>query len=245
MATRYYSCDIGAGVPSNVTEGSATRIVEIATPTADTFVLADTGGTLPDSTTYGYRVSATDADGETLAFTEVTQATGTGGSPDEHTITVKWLEVTGATGYRVYRDAGDGGLHYLLATVAAPTLEYLDDGSATLGTAVPVTENTTNADNIEYRVVYTTTGVDKTGVLKALRAIADKIALASVPSVHTFYGVALGGDIPLDVTVATSTTSAIYELEVAWSDTGCTRLKVLNAIGAIAGYITRDTFPPT
>jgi hypothetical protein len=238
MATRYYTMDIGAGVPSQVTEGSATGIAEIATPTADTFVLADTGGTLPDSTTYGYRVSAVDADGESLAFVEVTQATGTGGSPGEHTITVKWLAVSGATSYRVYRDG------FLLATVTAPDVEYLDDGSATPGTETPVAENTTNAADIEYRVVYTTSGMTKLDALKALHAIRQKIAMAIEPVVHTFYGVALGGDMPDDVTVATSTTSAVCELEVDWADADATRLGVLNALTALAGYITRDTWAP-
>lgn len=241
MTTRYFSIDLGGTVPSQVTEGSSTQITELAAPTADTFVLADAGGTLLDSTTYSYRVSAVDADGESLANAAVTQATGTGGNPDEHTITVKWLAVSGATSYKVYgRTAGS---EQYLATVAAPTVQYLDDGSATPSGAVP-TENTTNAKDIEYRVVYDATGASKIVALKALEAIKNKINTATVPVVHTFYSVAVAGDMPLDVTVGTSTGSSTFELEVDWSASTANRLRVLNAIDAIAGYITRDTWPP-
>lgn len=241
MATRYYSCEIGAGVPTDVAEGSATAIAELATPTADTFTTADAGGTLLDETEYSYRVTAVNTNGETLAFAAVQETTLATGAGDENTITVKWLEVTGATSYKVYgRTEGD---EQYLATVAAPTLEYEDTGAET-PSGEPPSINTTNAKPIEYRVVYTTAGVTKAGMLKALDAIRNKIAIATIPAVHTFYGVALGGDMPLDVTVDTSTTSAIYELEIDWAETGCTRLKVLNALAALAGYIARDTFAP-
>lgn len=126
---------LAAGVYGNV--GIYTDA--LATPTADTFVLADTGGTLLDSTTYYYRVSAINALGETLAFAEVSQASGTGGNPDEHAITVKWLAVTGATGYRVYGRAT--GAQELLAEVGA-VLEWEDDGSVTPDGALP-SANTT------------------------------------------------------------------------------------------------------
>lgn len=125
---------------------SATSILSptLPTPTADTFVLADVGGTLPDSTTYYYRVSAINAQGETLAFAEVSQATGTGGDPDVHVITVKWLEVEGATGYRVYGRAT--GAQELLAEVeGGDTLTFDDDGSLTPDGALPAA-NTTAGD---------------------------------------------------------------------------------------------------
>jgi len=241
MTTRYFGADFGTTVPSQVTEASATRLSDLATPTADTFVLADVGGTLLDSTTYTYRVSAVDADGETLAFAGVGQATGTGGDPDEHVITVKWLAVTGATAYRIYgRTAGS---ELFLAEVAAPTVEWDDDGSVTPAGALP-TLNTTSSDDIEYQVVYTDTGATKLVALKALQAIKDKIAIAAVPTVLTYYGCSIAGDIPLDVTAAASTNSTTFELLVRWQDAGASRLRVLNAIDAILGYLTRDTWPP-
>jgi hypothetical protein len=225
-----------------VTEGSSTRIAEIATPTADTFTTADSGGTLIDETEYSYRVSALDADGESLAFEAVQETTLATGAGDENTITVKWLEVTGATSYNVY--GRTEGSESLLANVAAPTVEWEDDGSETPSGVEPVAENTTNAGDIEYRVVYTTSGMTKLDALKALDAIRLKIEIAIVPVVHTFYGVGLGGGMPLDVTVDTSTTSAVCELQVDWGDADVNRLRVLNALKALAAYITRDTWAP-
>jgi hypothetical protein len=122
---------------------SATAILSptLPTPTADTFVLADAGGTLPDSTTYYYRVSAINAAGETLAFAEVSQATGTGGTGDEHVITVAWEEVEGASGYRVYGRAT--GAQELMAEVdGGDTLSWDDDGSVTPDGALPEANTT-------------------------------------------------------------------------------------------------------
>jgi hypothetical protein len=114
----------------------------LPTPTADTFVLADAGGTLPDSTTEYYRVSAINAAGETLAFAEVSQATGTGGAGDAHVITVKWLEVDGASGYRVYGRA-TGAQEFMAEVSGGSTLTWDDDGSVTPDGALPA-ENTTS-----------------------------------------------------------------------------------------------------
>lgn len=138
----------------------------LSTPTADTFVLADSGGTLPDSTTYYYRVSAINAQGETLAFAEVSQATGTGGAGNAHTITVKWLEVTGASGYRVYGRAT--GAQELLSEVSGgSTLLYLDDGSATPDGALPVANTAVGSAGTSSDVVVATGAHVNVGIFTA------------------------------------------------------------------------------
>jgi hypothetical protein len=113
----------------------------LPTPTADSFVLADVGGTLPDSTTYYYRVSAINASGETLAFAEVSQATGTGGAGDAHVITVAWEEVEDATGYRVYGRA-TGAQEFMAEVEGGDTLTWDDDGSVTPDGALPAANTT-------------------------------------------------------------------------------------------------------
>lgn len=81
---------------------SATAIVTagLEIPVNAAFSTATTGGACADSTTYWYRVSATNAIGETLASTQTSQATGASGGA--HTVTVNWTAVPQATGYKVY-----------------------------------------------------------------------------------------------------------------------------------------------
>lgn len=81
----------------------------IAAPTIGALVLADVGGTLPDSTVYYYAVVAVDENGKlSYPSAEASQDTGTGGNPDEHTITVPWTEATGGFTYRVFRGTSAG-----------------------------------------------------------------------------------------------------------------------------------------
>lgn len=87
-----------------------------------------------------YRVSAvmpashpTNPGGETLASDPLVVNLPTG-LPSALVLTLFWSEVTGATEYRVYRSPAPdlaSGSEELLATVAAPSREYEDDGSAT------------------------------------------------------------------------------------------------------------------
>ena len=115
--------------------GIGNAAAQLAAPVNDTFTTANTGGSLLDTTTYYYRVAAVNAQGGTsLASTETSITTsGTGGNA--HTVTVKWLAVAGAVTYNVYGRTTGGEL--FMATVTAPTLQWVDTGSVTPAGALP------------------------------------------------------------------------------------------------------------
>lgn len=107
----------------------------LATPVAAAFSASTTGGNLV-ADAYYYRVSAINANGETLAFAQVSQVVG---GTFFGRVTVNWTAVTGATGYKVYGRTNNTEL--LIATVGLVTT-YIDDGSITPAGALP-TSNTT------------------------------------------------------------------------------------------------------
>lgn len=59
-----------------------------------------------------------------------------------------------------------------------------------------------------------------------------------------YYGVNVGGGMPLDVSEAGSTTSRTVELAVIYDATGANKVEVLKALEAIKNYIAMDTYPP-
>lgn len=122
--------------------GAGTQISAPAAPT-----LAATTGTLA-AATYTYTVTATNAQGETIASsTAAITLSATGG------VTVSWTAVAGASGYRVYgRISGSVGL---LASVTG--LTYTDSGSATPGVASPAVNST---GTLQYPCVITVAGVN-------------------------------------------------------------------------------------
>lgn len=101
---------------------------------------ATTGGTLAAGT-YAYRVTALNANGETLASAEVTVTTT--GTTSKNTVTwaavVAPANVAAVTGYRIYGRAT--GTEQLLATVGLVT-SWTDDGSLTPAGVLPA-RNTT------------------------------------------------------------------------------------------------------
>lgn len=110
---------------------SSMTITALATPVNATFTPGT--GTL-GTATYYYRVSAINANGETLASTETSLAiTGPAG------VNVNWGAITGATGYKVY--GRTTGAEQLIATVGQVTT-YLDDGSITPSGALPGSNTT-------------------------------------------------------------------------------------------------------
>lgn len=99
---------------------------------------AHSGGSLTDTTTYYYVVTAINANGETVASNEKSYTA----SDPNLTATLSWAASTGATGYKVYRSTSSGtyGASSLLATLGA-VLTYNDTGTAT-STGTPPTNGT-------------------------------------------------------------------------------------------------------
>ena len=118
------------------TTESGTTSAGIEEPTGLVGTPSASGGTLA-SDDYYYQASAYNAFGETLGSEEiVVTVTGPTGS-----VALNWPDVTGATGYKVYRglaEAGEKGLIYTGATSA-----YTDDNSPTPGVLGPPNQNLT------------------------------------------------------------------------------------------------------
>ena len=115
----------------------------ISKPFAVTATLgaAGDGGIWVQAGQYYWKITATNAAGETIASLEVTA------NVDVTTkkVTLTWDQVTGATGYKVYRSTVSGSYTTpaLRATVSGgATLTYIDDGGS-LSAGAPPAANTT------------------------------------------------------------------------------------------------------
>jgi hypothetical protein len=122
--------------------GAGTQISAPAAPT-----LAATTGTLA-AATYTYAVTATNAQGETIASSAAAITLGATGG-----VTVSWAAIAGASGYRVYGRIS-GSLGFLAAVTG---LSYTDSGSATPGAASPSVNST---GTLQYPCVITLAGVN-------------------------------------------------------------------------------------
>lgn len=107
-----------------------TVIGEQITPAQPGSSTSTTGGTLAAGT-YSYRVTAVMNGTESGPSTAKTQVT-TGATS---TVTITWTAVGGAGSYKVY--GRTGGSELLMATVTAPTVQFIDDGSLTPAGALP------------------------------------------------------------------------------------------------------------
>lgn len=120
----------------------------IPTPVNAAFGTATTGGALAPGT-YSYRVSAINANGETLASTATTQVVPAGTSTN--TVTVNWSAptvpagVSAITGYQVY--GRSAGTELLIATVGLVTT-YVDTGSVTPAGALPASNTTSECTKL-------------------------------------------------------------------------------------------------
>lgn len=132
----------------------------ILPPAAPTLVAATTGGTLATAT-YGYKVSALNALGETLASAEATVVvTGPSGK-----VTLTWTGVGGATSYNVY--GRTAGAELFLANVAST---YVDTGAATPAGAQP-TSNTTGLIPNDSETIADTAATDGRPIVTGAKAV--------------------------------------------------------------------------
>lgn len=126
------------------TQGGNLDLNSLATPAGAGIVVTPTG--TAGSTPYGYRISAINGNGETLASTTATTTTGNANLSATNYNRISWGVVPGATGYKVY---GRSGTEAYMVTVNAPTLMYDDTGAASPSGLLPTT-NTTGGNNITY-----------------------------------------------------------------------------------------------
>lgn len=142
LTTRQDALDATFGYVSVSATGSSTEPPapqQISSPSGVTAGTATSGGSLTASSTYYYVVTATNSLGETMGSSEVSQST----TSSNKTIPLSWSQVTGATGYKVYRGTSSGSEVFLTSVSGGSTTSYTDSGSATPGSAVPPTANTT------------------------------------------------------------------------------------------------------
>jgi hypothetical protein len=91
------------------------------------------GGSLAYWTTFYYCITATNASGETIASQVMSAST----TPWYRTLQPRWTQVSGATGYRVYRKTGaSGAWGYMVASPGSVTA-FTDNGVAVPTTADP------------------------------------------------------------------------------------------------------------
>lgn len=166
----------------------------VATPFAS-------GGTLAAGTYY-YRVSAVNANGQTLASTEVSSGALTGSTSR---VVLTWTAVNGATGYRVYRSTVSG-TYTTPALLASPSPATYTDTGGSVGAGAPLTTATatSNIDEGPYlnpflggATLLSTTFTDPTAAMGAVEAaVAERMAGGPV-YLHTptDFIVGMGADI--------------------------------------------------
>lgn len=119
------------------TQGGNITVAKLSTPANITVTPVGTAGT----TTYGYRISAINGNGETLASTTVTTATGNATLTTANYNSIAWDAVSGATGYKIYGRISASELY--MATVNSPALTYNDDGTVVTPAGALPASNTT------------------------------------------------------------------------------------------------------
>ncbi|MDB5181881.1 MAG: exported protein of unknown function, partial [Candidatus Saccharibacteria bacterium] len=171
-----------AGTSADIQGGL--RTTQLPTPTAPTLATAGTAGT----TTYGYKVSALDGLGETLASTETTIATGNATLTATNRIAITWKSVGGAVQYKIYRTTSGGtpATTGLIAIAAGNATTLNDTGLAASGAVAAA--NTTGGIQAASSLV-----------LGMASAVSGRITLSNATNANT-------------VSIVSGATSASYAL---------------------------------
>ncbi len=146
----------GAGY-LGVLECDTPQTTSLDSPSITSVLNSTTGGSLAGTfTTYYYKVTATNATGESMPSSGYGVIGGTCGGTCKNTIT--WRAVSGATGYKVYGRPGSiGGTYQLIATVSGnSTNSYVDDSGSPSG-AIPTTDTSYTANPQAGEMWYSTT----------------------------------------------------------------------------------------
>lgn len=175
----------------------------LTTPTGVVATPFASGGTLA-SATYGYRISAINAFGETLASaTTSAVVTGPTGRVD-----LSWSAVVpteGAspvTGYKVY--GRTGGSELLLTTTGAGVTTYSDTGSATPSGALPVANTTGgNVGSFPGHITVAVYGPGRFSTTNEKTALDTKLENASLAnlSVHIIDPTITAVDVTVSITL--------------------------------------------
>src|SRR3972149_1787616 len=122
--------------------------VPLSCPWGFTATVVGSGGSIPSGTTYYYKITGTNAAGETTGSLEVSGTTTVASS----SITLAWTALPSATGYKIYRSTTSQsyGASSLLTTIGSgATVSYLDTGTATSAGTLP-SANTTGGASPAY-----------------------------------------------------------------------------------------------
>jgi len=143
--------------------GANLTISPLSPPTGLSLATSTSAGSCATSTTYYYRITAVNPNGETLGSTEVSITTG----DSDTAIEVSWSPVEGATGYKVYRSTSsisDGSSVTLVDNEIKTTTSFTDDCSAD-GTASIPSSNTTGGNlAVNTNTLYVDAETGKVGV---------------------------------------------------------------------------------
>jgi len=124
--------------------GANLTISPLSPPTGLSVSTSTSAGSCATSTTYYYRVTAVNPNGETIGSTEVSITTG----DSDTAIDVSFDSVEGATGYKVYRHTSsisDGASVTLVDNTTKTTTSFTDDCSGD-GTGTIPSSNTTGGN---------------------------------------------------------------------------------------------------
>jgi len=164
------------------TQGGNLTLGSLLTPSGVAVTPVGTAG----STTRGYRVSAINGNGETLASATVTTSTSNATLTTTNYNLITWSAVAGATGYKIYGRTSGSELY--MATVDVPTLYYADTGTVVTPAGALPTTNTTGGNNITYAA---TNGPKRSIILTAAGAEIPSSNGAAQTKVtgtyHTYY----------------------------------------------------------
>ncbi|MCD6148876.1 hypothetical protein J7J18_05900, partial [bacterium] len=168
--------------------GGNLTIGPLSPPSNLSVATSSSSGSCATGTTYYYRVTAVNPNGETLGCTEVSTSTG-----DATALDISWSAVAGATGYKVYRatsSISNGDLVTLVDGSATTTTSFTDDCSGD-GTGTIPSSNTTGGNlAINTNTLYVDAETGRVGIgtatpaslLELYKADETKLTITSASS---------------------------------------------------------------